>query len=95
MWVRGSHPAPETVRYMQSLPKGVQRHLSAPGKVFRMPACLETVHFELEEVMCPGLLWALVSLESKTCWGGQSAEELSFISLGGQTRDSMCKVDSP
>lgn len=53
-----------------------------------------TVHSESEELMCPGPLWALVSLESKTCWG-QSAEELSFVSLGGQTRDSMCKVDSP
>jgi hypothetical protein len=52
------------------------------------------MHSESEVVMCPGLLWALVSLESKTCWG-QSTEELSFISLGGQTRDSMCKVDSP
>lgn len=52
------------------------------------------VRSESEELMCPGPLWALVSLMSKTCWD-QRAEELSFVSLGGQTRDFMCKVDSP
>lgn len=59
-----------------------------------MLACLEcTVHSESEELMCPGPLRALVSLESKACWG-QRAEGLSFVSLGGQMRDSVCKVDS-
>lgn len=43
------------------------------------------VHSESEELVCPGLLWALVSLESKICWG-HGAEELGFVSLGGQTR---------
>lgn len=40
------------------------------------------VHSESEELVCPGFLG------SKTCWG-QRAEELGFISLGGQTRDSL------
>lgn len=45
------------------------------------------VHSESEELVswtspCPGFLG------SKTCWG-QRAEELGFVSLGGQTRDSL------